>query len=44
MDQVATAGAYVALSAAILASGTMIGGFVYYFIHLLREPAEWPEG
>jgi hypothetical protein len=33
--------AYAALGFSILAAGTMIGGTVYYFVNLLREPQGW---
>ena len=37
MDEFALAAAYVSLGVSILASGTMIGGAVYYFVSLLER-------
>jgi hypothetical protein len=38
MDELGLVAAYAALGVSVLASGTMIGGAVYYFVSLLREP------
>jgi hypothetical protein len=38
MDEFGLVAAYASLGFSILAAGTMIGGVVYHFVSLLREP------